>query len=104
MLFRSAGTRDDRTPPLLAGRAVQARATKPCAVEAAEIAETTWYSGCSTYYFGTHGGAAFAVFYRKGGVRLAVQPVAPPSAVASIPVYDKGRLVATVFRLSRPVQ
>jgi hypothetical protein len=98
------GTRNARTPPLLAGRAVAARAPKPCAVLAVEIAETTWYSSCSTYYFGTHP-ADFAIFYRGRGARLAIQPVvAPPGAVGSFPVFDRGRQVATVFRLSRPVQ
>ena len=102
--IHTAGTRKEREPPLLAGRAVAARATKPCTVLAAEIAETTWYSGCSTYYFGTHA-ADFAVFYRRGGARLAVQPSAPPTgATESVPVFSRGRLVATVFRLSRPVQ
>jgi 4-amino-4-deoxy-L-arabinose transferase-like glycosyltransferase len=102
--IRTNRTRDAREPPLLAGHVVAARAPHPCTVLAAEIAETTWYTGCSTYYFGTHG-ADFAVFYRGGGTRLAVQPAVPPTdAVETVPVLDRGRLVATVFRLSRPVQ
>jgi 4-amino-4-deoxy-L-arabinose transferase-like glycosyltransferase len=101
---RIGGTRDARIPPLLAGRIVAARAPHPCTVLAAEIAETTWYTGCSTYYFGTHA-ADFAVFYRGGGARLALQPVAAPQgAVESFPVFDRARQVATVFRLSRPIQ
>jgi hypothetical protein len=97
-----AGTRAARVPPALAGRFIAARATRPCTVLAAEIAETTWYSGCSTYYFGTRA-ADFAVFYRTGGGRLAVQPATPPTGASDpVDLREGGRRVATVFRVNGP--
>jgi len=95
-------TRAQRVPPLLAGRYIAARAPKPCTILAVKIAETTWYSGCSTYYFGTHA-ARFAVFYRVGGNRLTLQPTTPPiGASEPVELRDRGYAVATVFRVRGP--
>ena len=71
-------------------------------VLAAKVAETTWYSGCSTYQFGAPA-ADFAVFYRIGGVRLTGQPKEPPAGAVQIAsLRSGGRVVATVYALSGP--
>ncbi|TML78283.1 MAG: hypothetical protein E6G04_08235 [Actinobacteria bacterium] len=98
----TGSARAHRLPPVLAGRAIAARAHGPCTVLAAEIAETTWYSGCSTYPFGAPA-ADFAVFYRIGGVRLTGQPKDPPAGAVQIASSRSGgRVVATVYALSGP--
>ena len=101
-VVHTGSTRAHRFPPVLAGRAIAARARGPCTVLAAEIAETTWYSGCSTYPFGAPA-ADFAVFYRIDGVRLTGQPKDPPAGAVQIALLRSGgRVVATVYALSGP--
>jgi hypothetical protein len=97
-------TRHSRIAPRLAGHVITARAHPPCTVHAVEIAETTWYSGCSTTYFDERP-ADFAVLYAFGGVRLRIQPAAPPAGARAIAILrDEGEAVASVFALPRPVQ
>ena len=101
-VVHTGSTRAHRIPPVLAGRAIAARARGACTVLAAEVAETTWYSGCSTYQFGAPA-ADFAVFYRIGGVRLTGQPKDPPAGAVQIAsLRSGGRVVATVYALSGP--
>ena len=101
-VVHTGSTRAHRIPPVLAGRAIAARARGPCTVLAAKVAETTWYSGCSTYQFGAPA-ADFAVFYRIGGVRLTGQPKDPPAGAVQIAsLRSGGRVVATVYALSGP--
>jgi 4-amino-4-deoxy-L-arabinose transferase-like glycosyltransferase len=97
-----------RAPPVLAGRAIAARASRPCAVLAVDVGPTTWYSGCSTYYFNdkNFARADFMLIYRAGGSLLKAQPAALPLPHGPpIPVVDpRGREVATVYQVRRPVQ
>ncbi|HLW17454.1 MAG TPA: glycosyltransferase family 39 protein [Actinomycetota bacterium] len=102
--LHTSSARTHRIAPVLAGRIVRAHAHLPCTVHSVEIVETTWYSGCSTTYFGA-GPADFAVFFSTGGVRLAIQPASPPPGAVPIGVVrDNGRRLATVYVLARPVQ
>jgi 4-amino-4-deoxy-L-arabinose transferase-like glycosyltransferase len=97
----------ERLPAKLAGTAIAARIHPPCTVLAVELGETTWYSGCSTYYFADPSAPKpdYLVLYRTGGVRLRAQPPEPPGSHGPpIPILHNGREVATVFRVRAPVQ
>ena len=101
-ISHTATTRARRMPPKLVGHVVAARAHHPCTVNAVEIAETTWYTVCSTYYFGARP-ADFAVFYAGGGVRLNIQPrEAPPGSTEIGSPRYRGLVVATVYALRGP--
>jgi hypothetical protein len=87
---------------------IAARAPHPCTVLAVDVGPTTWYSGCSTYYFNDEdfARADFMLIYRAGGSVLKAQPaILPLPHGAPIAVLDpRGREVATVYAVARPVQ
>jgi len=106
---RTNRARTLRAPPALAGHTIAALAHHhPCVVLSVDVGPTTWYSGCSTYYFNdpAYRRADFMLIYRQGGVLLRVQPATlplphgPPIAVTD----PHGREAATVFVVGRPVE
>lgn len=106
---RTARAHTLRAPPRLAGRAIAALADqRPCVVLSVDVGPTTWYSGCSTYYFNdpSHRRADFMLIYRQGGILLRIQPaVLPLPHGPPIAVRDaRGREAATVFIVARAVQ
>jgi 4-amino-4-deoxy-L-arabinose transferase-like glycosyltransferase len=89
-----------RAPARLAGQAIAARIHYPCTVLAVELGETTWYSGCSTYYFDDPAAARanFMVLFHRGGSRLKAQPATTPGRFGPpIPILENGREIATVY-------
>jgi hypothetical protein len=106
---RTDRARTLRAPPALAGRTIASLAQHhPCVVLSVDVGPTTWYSGCSTYYFNdpAYRRADFMLIYRQGGVLLRAQPSqlpllhGPPIAVTDA----HGREAATVFVVARPVE
>ena len=100
VVARTDGLRTAREAPRAVGRVVASLAGRPCTVLAVDVGPTTWYTGCSTYYFNDPATARadVMVIYQAGGAALSAQPDTLPLPPGQpIEIRDNGRELATIY-------